>query len=357
MSKRSLRLAALLVCGAALAAATQADTQAPAPAILSAGALAFAPDGVLLVGDSLGGAIYAYETGDRTRAGPGKVEVADVNAKIAALLGAAPDQVTINDVAVNPISGNVYLSVTRGQGPQAMPAILKADRAGGLTALSLATTRHSRVDLVDAPVADNARNRQQAITDLGYTDGKVLVSGLSNEEFSSSLRAIRYPFAAGAKGTNVEIYHGSHARFETNSPIRTFMTYTVDGKPEILAAYTCTPLVRIPVADLQPGAKVKGVTIAELGAGNQPLDMISYRKGADDYLLMANSSRGVMKLSAAGLGRFPAINAPVPDKAGVPYETIADLRNVRQLDKVDDTSAVVLIASAESTSLRTIGLP
>jgi peptide-methionine (R)-S-oxide reductase len=30
-----------------------------------------------------------------------------------------------------------------------------------------------------------------------------------------------------------------------------------------MAAYTCTPLVKIPVADLKAGAKVKGTTIAE----------------------------------------------------------------------------------------------
>ena len=34
----------------------------------SAGALAFGPDGVLFVGDSIGGAVAAIETGDRTAA-------------------------------------------------------------------------------------------------------------------------------------------------------------------------------------------------------------------------------------------------------------------------------------------------
>ncbi len=102
-------------------------------ALQSAGALAFAPGGVLLIGDSAGGQIIAVETGDTAKGGPGKVEIADLSAKIAALLGTTADQVAVNDVAVNPVSGSVYLSVSRGLGVDAKPVVLKADRAGKLT--------------------------------------------------------------------------------------------------------------------------------------------------------------------------------------------------------------------------------
>jgi hypothetical protein len=200
----------------------------------------------------------------------------------------------------------------------------------------------------------------QTITDLGYVDGKVLIAGLSNEEFASSLRAAPYPFTSASKGAGIEIWHTSHNRFETASPIRTFMTYTSAGKANVLAAYTCTPLVRIPVADLQPGSKVKGVTIAELGAGNQPLDMVTYRKDGRDYILMSNSNRGVMKIPAVGLDVYQPLTARVPDKAGIPYETVTALTGVRQLDKVDDASAVVLVADAapgSAMSLRTVAMP
>lgn len=54
-------------------------------ALKSASALAFAPNGVLLVGDSLGGAVWAFETGDTTPAGAGPVHVEDLTGKIAAL--------------------------------------------------------------------------------------------------------------------------------------------------------------------------------------------------------------------------------------------------------------------------------
>ena len=72
--------------------------------------------------------------------------------------------------------------------------------------------------------------------------------------------------------------------------MRTFVPYTISGQQYILAAYTCTPLVKIPVSDLKPGAKVKGVEIADLGAGNQPLDMVPYKKDGHDYILIANTA-------------------------------------------------------------------
>ena len=172
------------------------------------------------------------------------------------------------------------------------------------------------------------------------------------------MRTIAYPFASGAKGASIEMYHGAHGQFETAAPVRTFMTYDVAGKPNVLAAYTCTPLVKIPVDQFKAGAKIKATTIAELGNRNRPLDMIAYKKDGRDFILMANSARGVMKLDAAKLESYPNIATPIADKAGVPYETIAELQGVTQLDKVDETSAVIVVAAADkSTSLKTIALP
>ncbi len=88
-------------------------------------------------------------------------------------------------------------------------------------------------------------------------------------------------------------------------------------------AYTCTPLVKIPVEQFKPGAKIKATTIAELGNRNRPLDMIAYKKGGKDFILMANSARGVMKLDATKLDKHATSTSRrrIADKAGVPYET------------------------------------
>lgn len=359
----------LLAAGAALAVAagiglTASAAPTPGVSLQSAGSLAFAPNGVLLIGDSMGAQVVSLETGDTAKGGPGKVQVDDLIGKIAALLGATADQVKVNDVAVNPISGSAYISVSRGLGADAKPVILKADRAGKLTEVKLDPAKMSAASLSDAPAADakDARGQSQradSITDIGYVNGQVLVAGLSNEEFSSSMRSIPYPLKASAKGASIEMYHGSHGRFETAAPVRTFMTYTIDGKPNVLAAYTCTPLVKIPVEEFKPGAKIKATTIAELGNMNRPLDMFAYRQAGHDYILMANQQRGVMKIDAKDIDKYAAITVHSEAHTGVPYETIDALKNVTQLSKVDDSSAVILVAdnTTKISKLETIALP
>src|SRR6185503_5827894 len=118
----------------------------------------------------------------------------------------------------------------------------------------------------------------------------------------------------------------------------------------------CTPLVKFPVAQLAPGAKILGTTIAELGAGNRPIDMISYTRGGKDYLLMSNTSRGVMKIPTANFASQEAITAPVrTGTAGIGYETIATLQGVQQLDKLDAMTAVMIVKSATgSLNLTTV---
>jgi hypothetical protein len=348
------RLAATACCAAVLSFGAT-SMQTGKAGLKSAGALAIGPDGVLFVGDTAGGAIFALDVNDRTaNKATNKVEITGVNEKIAALVGTTADQIAINDVVVNPASKNIYASVSRGKGPDAVPVIVRIDPAGKITEVALDNIKHSSVSMPDKPTAD--RQRVDTITSIKYVDGKVLVAGLSNEEFSSSLRSIPYPFQEYAKAAGIEIYHGSHGRFETNAPVRTFVPYEINHEQSILAAYTCTPLVKIPVSDLKAGNKVKGTTIAELGNGNRPLDMIVYVKGDKHFILMANSSRGVMKLAADNLETYKPITAHT-ETAGVPYETIASLKGVEQLDKYDDSTALILVGAGASKDLRTIPLP
>lgn len=347
---------AVCCAGADLSGLKVGDVQ-----LKSAGQLAFGPDGVLFVGDSVAATVVAIDTADRTPAKAANIEVKGLNQKVAAVLGTAPDQILIADASVNPISKKVYLSVSRGRGPDAVPVILRVDGSGQITEFSLSSVKHSKVSLQDAPDAEAKDRRGQSlrnesITDLAYVNGRVFVAGLSNEEFSSSLRSFPYPFQSGSKGASIEIFHGAHGRFETNAPVRTFVPYNIANQPHILAAYTCTPLVRIPVSELQPGAKVKGTTIAELGNRNRPLDMIAYNKDGNEYILMANSSRGVMKLKAAGLDKYESITAQT-DIRGVPYETIASLKGVQQLDKLDEGHALIVVDDGGSLDLRTVALP
>jgi hypothetical protein len=84
--------------------------------------------------------------------------------------------------------------------------------------------------------------------------------------------------------------------------------------------------------------------------------MVVYKKDGGQYILMANSSRGVMKLPAENLEKYEGIVART-EKQGVPYETIASLKGVQQLDKLDESRAVLLTDESGTLDLRTISLP
>ena len=362
----SIVLAASLLPRADAASATSGMKEG-AVTLKSAGPIAFAPDGVLLVADTKAAAIVAIDTGDTKSdksAKPLKVE--GINTKIAALLGTSADQIIINDVTVNPDSRNVYIAVARGRGPDAAPALVRVGHNGQPEVVSLEKVKHMRAELPNAPIdgvvgPGNRRSnpRSESITDLAFLEDRVLVAGMSNEEFASTLRAIPYPFRTVDNGTSVEIYHGAHGAFETRSPIRTFVPFKVGNEPHLLAAYQCTPLVQFPLKEIAPGAKIRGKTIAELGNRNRPLDMIVYQKGGKDYLLIANNSRGIMKVDTAQIEKADKIEAKVNDeRKGVSYETIADWKGIDQLDTYDKNHALVLRRGEEGVlNLEALPLP
>ncbi len=334
----------------------------------SMGPLSFGPDGILFIADTKAAAIVALETGDTQPATSEKpLKVEGINQKIAALLGTTSEQLLIDDLAVNPISRQVYLAVSRGRGPAAVPVLVRVKSDGALEAVSLDKLKFSRGELPDAPVegvvgnANAASNpRQESITDIAFFQDRVLIAGLANEEFASTLRAIPFPFKTVANGTGVEMYHSAHGRFETRSPIRTFVPFKVGNQPSLLAAYTCTPLVQLSMDQLKPGAKIKGKTIAELGNRNRPIDMIVYQKGGKDFLLLANSSRGLMKISTDHIENMDSIIAPVGGGGtkGLPFETIEGVKGVDQLDRLDEHNAVVLRrGEAGALTLESMPLP
>jgi hypothetical protein len=377
------RTALALLAVSAVALIAIADTPANLTASLksgklqlkSAGALAFGPDGVLFVGDSIGGSVSAIDTSDRTAPkGAAAINVEGLDTKIAAMVGVPADQIVINDMKVNPLSKNVYLSASRGKGPDAQPLIIRVDTTGAVSNVSLDNVKFAQVNLVDAPASNpSARQdpRTTTITDMNYVNGNLLVAGMSNEEWNSALRSIPVPFKSADLGAMVQIWHDSHGRYETESPVRTFVPYTIEGKPFVIAAYTCTPLVKIAVSDLKAGAKVKGQTIADLGAGNQPLDMVPYKKDGKEYILVANSAFGLLKVQADHLETYATIDSPTknPGTAGMPFDKITSVTSVKQLAQMDASNAVVLTANSGPgpafapgppvgpMSLKTIALP
>lgn len=364
---RIASVACTLMAGLALgvAATCSAEMTRGAAEVASAGPLAFGPNGVLFIGDPKSATVFAIDTGD-TAGDPSssQINVEGVDGKIASMLGVTPDEVAINDLAVNPASGAAYLSVSRGRGPGAIPVLLRVSGQGEIAEFPLEDVRYDKASLPNPPADEvrgegrRARNdRMESITDLLFLDGRLYIAGLSNEEFSSKMRSIAFPFEEADEGATIEIFHGSHGRLETDSPVRTFTGYEINNNPHLLAAYTCTPLVKIPVAALRSGARVRGDTVAELGNWNRPLDMVVYQKDGDDYLLMANSARGLMKIDLANIDTIEALTQRVEDTAGLDFDTVEEIDGVVQLDRLNADAAIALLESEGAKQLKTFELP
>jgi hypothetical protein len=360
------RSALILVAAASWLGVPEAELVAPqsgtSPAFKAIGPLAFGPDGTLFAADTQSAAIFALDLGAAAKGGAaGAKAIAGFDQKVAALLGTDVREISVTDLVVHPSTRNAFVSVMRGQGASAQPALLRVDGAGKIDLVAFDAIKYSKVDLPNAPAANpEARQnaRTQSITDMAFVDGRLFVAGLSNEEFSSKLRSVSYPFNTVDNGTSVEIYHGNHGQFETRSPVYTFVPHKVNGETNLIAGYLCTPLVKFPLSGLKPGAKVMGTTIAELGNRNRPLDMVLYRKNGKEFLLMSNNSRGVMKIPTDSFGTAPGITSRVAEKAGVEYETITSMKGVEQLDLLDAQNTIVLARTdAGALNLDVVALP
>ncbi len=365
LSRTLCALACVAMIGVASLASAQGLTAGMSqgtPQLTTAGPLAFGPQGILFVGDTMSATVFAIATGDTSGdANSVSINVENLNGKVAALLGAEASAVRINDVCVNPASGQVYLSVARGRGADATPVICRVTANGEVEEFALDNVNFSKASLPNAPESSEGRRgnpRMESITDIAYVQEQVVIAGLSNEEFASKLRAIPFPFEGVNNGTSVEIYHGAHGALETRSPVRTFAPFDIGGDLHVVAAYTCTPLVTFPLADLKPGSKIQGTTVAELGNRNRPLDMFVYEKGGTNFILMANNSRGMMKIATDEINSVESISSRIQGTAGLSYDTIEGMDNVIQLDRLNDNNALILVQNEDGgQDLKTVALP
>lgn len=316
------------------------------PDIKSINAISFGPEGILFLGDSKTATVIAVDTKDTKSAEAKAVAVKNIDQIIADALGTDIDQISIQDMAVNPISNNIYLAVHSGEG---VPVLLKLVD-GAVMPVSLSGVSYSSVSLNGAIAADakDRRGRDQriwAVSDLSFYKNQVMVTGLSNKEFGSTFRSINFPFDKKQTQSSLEIYHAAHGQYETNSPIKTFTAANVGGKDHLIASYTCTPLVVFPLDQLKPNEHVKGRTVAELGNWNTPLDMIVMEKEGNSFLLMANSSRALMKFKFADIENFNGgLTQRVSESAdtdGIDFINLPFV-NVQQLDKLGDDKFVFI---------------
>lgn len=317
------------------------------PEIKSINALSFGPEGILFLGDSKSASVYALDTKDVSKNESSKeVHIGKFDHKIAAALGTTADKVKISDMVVNPISKTPYFAVNIEDGT---PVLLRLN-GEELENVPLNTISYSKISLLKAidSEAKDRRGRPKrfwAIADLKFHNNKVLVSGLSNKEFASTFRSIPFPFTETQNQTSLEIWHAAHGQFETHAPIKAFDIISLENKEYLIAGYTCTPLVLFPMGDLLDGKHIKGRTVAELGSGNSPLDMISYSKNGKQYFLMSNNNRPVMRLDYADIADFKeTLTEPVDEFAvatGVPYDNLP-FPYVQQMDNLDESKVLYI---------------
>src|SRR5262249_48373345 len=152
----------------------------------------------------------------------GRDLVRGLDQKLAALFGTTYDKIVINDMVVHQPTQQIFLSVERGRGTDAIPAIVKVNH-GNLEVLDLDSIPHSQVSIPNEPDAkamlEFEPQRTYAITDIKYYNGEIFVTGISNQRFASTLHRIPYPFTAQRATCTVEIWHPVHGQFETRAPI------------------------------------------------------------------------------------------------------------------------------------------
>ena len=293
-----------------------------------AGALEFTEDGTLFVGDNYNGAVYAFKVpaeGSTTQISPSSI--ANIDTKIAELLGVGVGAIEINDMAVHPVSQDIYISITRIGNFASQPAIVKVSQDQQISLLDISSLAFQKQELTEFPDADATFRvrgagpnpplprdiakdvvtlRSLAIMDMEYYNGELFVAGVAHDNFLSSLRRISYPFDGTQSIANVEMYHIAHDQYESRAPIRAMSVQEIDGEPQLVAAYTCSPIVLVPLADIEDGAKVSAKTIIDYGNG-QPLDMIPFQLRGQTMLFVTSNSRSPQVIPVNGLNGAKAV--------------------------------------------------
>ncbi len=370
MKLPTLLLASLFLGGVSAQSAADSLLKNPIkgdPALKSIGPISFGPHGLLLIADPTAAAIVAVETGDAAGGARLTQTIEDAGAAIAAALHTTADQIQIVDMAAG---GKIYFSVRNIAAKNV--AIVTVDAAGKVAVLDLATRPHVRVALPKSE-AGPIKN----ISDLAFAGDRVLLTGQSNEEFSSKIFSIPLPLSAEATGSifSAETYHVSHKRWETKAPIQSFIPYDDHGKLSVVGAFACTPIAKFPIADLASGANVRGTSVVELGSGNRPLDLFSYANAKGSWIvsntlrfhqpLFGASKYWGVRVSTDYLTRAmpeqineQAARRDVKQKSGPDgIEILDSLSGAVHIAKLDDATMAVLRESGDKFKVEAVPLP
>jgi hypothetical protein len=332
-SNRRTFLTGASVSIAAASLALEATAQPKAPSkVGSVSAMTLATDGRLIVADWRMGALHALNLPALPEAKEASFNVLNLTIRLAAAYGIDESAIRVTSATVHGRSQTAVLALALGRTADAPVAIALVGTDGTVTRLDVDAAIAATQPLADAPGDASIWNRQSSrgltVTDIKSFGNELIVAGLTGATFASTLRRVAYPFTGAVATAQVEMYHAVHNQIETRAPVRAFNILDIEGEPTLLAAYTCTPLVTVPMKDLKDGAKVRGKTIAELGFGNTPLDVVPFairhQGQTSNWVLVANSAKAadlirlediIAATKADGLSQ--PVKAPFQQHAGV----------------------------------------
>ncbi|MGB0579233.1 MAG: hypothetical protein ACPGVU_05975 [Limisphaerales bacterium] len=240
---------------------------------------------------------------------------------------------------------------------------------GSIGHLSLDKVKHAVV-----PLPKGDKSPVDLITDLAWAGDRLVAAARCNEAFRSKIFSTTGALEHGKTGQlfSAETYHVSHRKWETRAPMSVLIPFKEDGKQYIVGAFSYTPVVKYPIDDLQPGAKIKGISMIELGSGNRPLDMFAYSKGGKASVL-ANTfrfhhSRKPFGPSPYWATRFDqdllaghekvnktAVHRLRPETKRI--ELIEAYHGVVQMDRLNNQTAIALRKAGEDFDLVPLPLP
>ena len=319
----------------------------------------------LFVGDSKSATLYAYTIASSENATAQQgYNIHDLSQKIATFAKISPLDILVRDMAINPANKEAYIAFDTKTKSAYLSQIIIVNQSGEIREFDLRKTTHTEVKLTDAPTSDfkywdKTPMRSFTFTDIDLHKGKVYISGMSNAEFSSALRMVDFPFNdSQVSTTSVEIFHAVHGQMETRAPIQTLTFVTLEDGDYILAAYTCTPLVLIPVKDLKDGAHIVGKTIAEMGYGNTPIDIIKFKSAGMDKvpyegIILSNKNKSAQFINLNDIkesNKAESIGYAGIGEAGTARTTLP-LTNLLQLDDQDDYHITTIKRNPDNGSL------
>ncbi len=342
--------------------AKESESDAPALTVLE-----FGGPNVLFAADPVGEKIYAFELDDVPAVGKNlesiPYNIDDFGSQLSAYFDTGPFDISYKDLAVHPVTKSAFLTLVVRKDETERSALVFVNQEGQIKEIDISKLNYSSVSLKS--VASDAVTFWRdipapslTVTDLQFSEGVLYVAGLSTGEFASTLRKFEYPFAGSESTTSIEMFHAVHDQNETRAPIRAMTMINVDGVETLVAAYTCTPLVTVPVPALKDGEHVVGKTVAELGYGNRPVEVLSLtaynmERQPEQFVLVINRemSANLIKMDdLVAASKAPGITTPFK---GMGYtmgvaQTQVPLSGVVQADDQDAQFILLLKRNIDS---------